>query len=358
MVGEAENGAQALLRLASELQPDFLLLDVQLPDLDGFEVTARLLEAADGGSPAVILTSSRDGSEFGSLVAQSGALGFVPKGELSGASSEACLTSTAMARLRVALWPLALLAGFGALGIYITSNHDDEAAISRRHHAPARLVVLALGPRRLEPPAWEPVRPLMVAAGFAWFLTSLTAANGSIHTRSGRSSRTSVRGHRHVLLAYPRGRLEVVGHAGYRGERVRHDGRRPVPLPPVPRADGQQVCGCPANALLVTPNDGLADSLEAIGRISAVVLTLAVAVIYAAVARSSAAGPPHARPGAGHRRAGRLPCSRSRSSSISSSQTSSWTPSSSCRRSSSPRCRSPRSRSPPEPARPFCGREP
>ena len=115
MVGEAENGAQAL-RLASELQPDFLLLDVQLPDLDGFEVTARLLEAADGGSPAVILTSSRDGSEFGSLVAQSGALGFVPKGELSETSSEACLTSTAMARLRVALWPLALLAGFGALG--------------------------------------------------------------------------------------------------------------------------------------------------------------------------------------------------------------------------------------------------
>jgi DNA-binding NarL/FixJ family response regulator len=89
VVGEAENGAQAL-RLSSELQPDFLLLDVQLPDLDGFEVTARLLEDAAaesqacGESPAVILTSSRDGSEFGSLVARSGALGFVPKGELSG----------------------------------------------------------------------------------------------------------------------------------------------------------------------------------------------------------------------------------------------------------------------------------
>ena len=89
VVGEAENGAQAL-RLSSELQPDFLLLDVQLPDLDGFEVTARLLEEsygeaqAHGQSPAVILTSSRDGSEFGSLVARSGALGFVPKGELSG----------------------------------------------------------------------------------------------------------------------------------------------------------------------------------------------------------------------------------------------------------------------------------
>jgi DNA-binding NarL/FixJ family response regulator len=81
VVGEAENGAQAI-RLAGELDPDFLLLDVQLPDFDGFEVTARLLEG--GEAPAVVLTSSRDGSEFGSLVAQSGALGFVPKGELSG----------------------------------------------------------------------------------------------------------------------------------------------------------------------------------------------------------------------------------------------------------------------------------
>jgi len=83
VVGEAENGAQAL-RLASELRPDFVLLDVQLPDFDGFEVTARLLEAPDRERTAVILTSSRDGSEFGSLVARSGALGFVPKGELSG----------------------------------------------------------------------------------------------------------------------------------------------------------------------------------------------------------------------------------------------------------------------------------
>ncbi|HEX2504743.1 MAG TPA: response regulator transcription factor [Gaiellaceae bacterium] len=83
VVGEAENGAQAL-RLAAELRPDFLLLDVQLPDFDGFEVTARLCEVPDGEWPAVILTSSRDGSEFGSLVARSGARGFVPKGELSG----------------------------------------------------------------------------------------------------------------------------------------------------------------------------------------------------------------------------------------------------------------------------------
>jgi len=83
VVGEAENGAQAL-RLAQELAPDFLLLDVQLPDFDGFEVAARLAEYAPPDPPAVILVSSRGGEEFGSLVARSGALGFVPKGELSG----------------------------------------------------------------------------------------------------------------------------------------------------------------------------------------------------------------------------------------------------------------------------------
>lgn len=82
VVGEAENGAQAL-RMVGELAPELVLLDVQLPDFDGFEVAARLTES-HGGRIAVILTSSRDGSEFGSLIAKSSALGFVPKGELSG----------------------------------------------------------------------------------------------------------------------------------------------------------------------------------------------------------------------------------------------------------------------------------
>lgn len=83
VVGEAESGAQAL-RMAADLHPDWLLLDVQLPDLDGFEVAARLVGEVDGEAPAVVLTSSRDRSEYGSLIEMSGAVGFVPKGELSG----------------------------------------------------------------------------------------------------------------------------------------------------------------------------------------------------------------------------------------------------------------------------------
>ena len=82
VVGEAENGVSAL-RAAKELHPDLVLLDVQLPDFDGFEVAARLAQA-NGGSPDIVLTSSRDASDFGPLIAQSGARGFVPKAELSG----------------------------------------------------------------------------------------------------------------------------------------------------------------------------------------------------------------------------------------------------------------------------------
>jgi DNA-binding response OmpR family regulator len=59
-----------------------VLLDVQLPDIDGFDVAARLTGNAD--SPVVILVSSRDSSDFGPLVTRSGARGFVPKAELSG----------------------------------------------------------------------------------------------------------------------------------------------------------------------------------------------------------------------------------------------------------------------------------
>ena len=81
VVGEASDGGEALAAV-SDLRPELVLLDVQLPDLDGFEVASRLM--AEDDPPAVILTSSRDGSDFGSLVADSGARGFVPKAELSG----------------------------------------------------------------------------------------------------------------------------------------------------------------------------------------------------------------------------------------------------------------------------------
>jgi CheY-like chemotaxis protein len=89
VVGEAEDGESAI-RAAEELKPDVVLLDVQLPDMDGFEVTRRL-QAVNGTAPRIVLTSSRDGADFGSLVEKSAAVGFVPKGELSGAALAALL---------------------------------------------------------------------------------------------------------------------------------------------------------------------------------------------------------------------------------------------------------------------------
>ncbi|MGZ4388112.1 MAG: response regulator [Gaiellaceae bacterium] len=88
VVGEAEDGAAAL-DLAAELEPELVLLDIQLPDVDGFEVASRLL-ARDPGL-AIVLVSSRERSDYGSLVEQSGARGFVSKAELSGAALERLL---------------------------------------------------------------------------------------------------------------------------------------------------------------------------------------------------------------------------------------------------------------------------
>jgi DNA-binding NarL/FixJ family response regulator len=88
VVGEAADGTSALAA-AQELEPDLVLLDIQLPDMDGFQVARRLGEAAH--IPAIVLVSSRDSSDFGRLVTESGARGFIPKDELSGARITALL---------------------------------------------------------------------------------------------------------------------------------------------------------------------------------------------------------------------------------------------------------------------------
>ena len=89
VVGEARDGESAL-RAAAELHPQLVLLDVHLPDIDGFAVAERLT-ASNGASPRVVLTSSRDLVEMAPLVERSGACGFVPKGELSGDTLAAVL---------------------------------------------------------------------------------------------------------------------------------------------------------------------------------------------------------------------------------------------------------------------------
>jgi len=87
VVGEAADG-QSALPAVDALDPDVVLLDVALPDLDGFAVCERLTER-DPGRPAVVLTSSRDASAFRRRLAASGARGFIPKNDLSGLALDA-----------------------------------------------------------------------------------------------------------------------------------------------------------------------------------------------------------------------------------------------------------------------------
>jgi DNA-binding NarL/FixJ family response regulator len=81
VVGEALTGTEGV-RQAGELRPDVVLVDVSLPDIDGFEVAERVGALAE--PPPVVLTSSREEADFGGLVAQSPARGFIGKGDITG----------------------------------------------------------------------------------------------------------------------------------------------------------------------------------------------------------------------------------------------------------------------------------
>jgi len=88
VVGEAGDG-EAALAAVRELRPDVVLLDVQMPAIDGFEVAARL--NAGSCPPAIVMVSTRDGEDFGGLIEQSGARGFIPKHALPGSALDAAL---------------------------------------------------------------------------------------------------------------------------------------------------------------------------------------------------------------------------------------------------------------------------
>jgi DNA-binding NarL/FixJ family response regulator len=90
VVGEAPDG-RAGLCAALELKPDIVLLDVRLPDMDGFAVALRL--AAGGNGPAVIVTSSSDDPLYPARAARSGARGFVAKHDVCGRTLDRILST-------------------------------------------------------------------------------------------------------------------------------------------------------------------------------------------------------------------------------------------------------------------------
>jgi DNA-binding NarL/FixJ family response regulator len=93
VVGEAEDGASAI-DAATRLEPDVVLLDVQLPDRDGFSVAAELGRWT-AHSPAVVLISSRQAADYGHQLEVTPARGFICKPDLSRASLEALLAGGA-----------------------------------------------------------------------------------------------------------------------------------------------------------------------------------------------------------------------------------------------------------------------
>jgi DNA-binding NarL/FixJ family response regulator len=89
VVGTVEGGEAALVA-AERLRPDIVLLDVQLPDIDGFEVAARLA-ALHEPPPRVVLISSRRRSAYEARLPGAPVAGFLGKHELSGAALAALL---------------------------------------------------------------------------------------------------------------------------------------------------------------------------------------------------------------------------------------------------------------------------
>jgi two-component system response regulator EvgA len=81
VVGAVADGESAVIETLRR-QPDIVLLDVELPDMTGFEVASRLRDAAPAA--VILLASSRERSYFGPLIADSGANGFIQKELLSG----------------------------------------------------------------------------------------------------------------------------------------------------------------------------------------------------------------------------------------------------------------------------------
>jgi DNA-binding NarL/FixJ family response regulator len=86
VVGVAADGPSALSAIEA-LRPEIVLLDVQLPGMDGFEVVRRLRVRQE--QPRVILISSRDRSAYASQPIEAPVLGFLGKSELSGAALHA-----------------------------------------------------------------------------------------------------------------------------------------------------------------------------------------------------------------------------------------------------------------------------
>ena len=80
VAGEAENGEQGV-ELAASLRPDLVLMDVQMPGIDGLEATRRITSVDD--PPVVLVMSTHESGSYDGPAQAAGAIGFVPKSTFS-----------------------------------------------------------------------------------------------------------------------------------------------------------------------------------------------------------------------------------------------------------------------------------
>ena len=85
VVGEATSMKEAIAR-ATELGPDVVLLDIDLGEESGFVVARELVESTGELAPSIVFISAHPESDFADLIADSPALGFVAKSEISTAA--------------------------------------------------------------------------------------------------------------------------------------------------------------------------------------------------------------------------------------------------------------------------------
>ena len=78
VVGEAANGEQAIA-MAGELRPDLVLMDVQMPGIDGIETTRRI--SAMHEAPVVVVMSTHESGDYRGVAEAAGALAFIPKSQ-------------------------------------------------------------------------------------------------------------------------------------------------------------------------------------------------------------------------------------------------------------------------------------
>jgi two-component system response regulator NreC len=76
IVGEVDNGRDAVAK-AKELQPDIVLMDITLPDMDGFEATRQIKRTLPGAG--IIALTMHESDEYFFKMLNAGASGYVPK---------------------------------------------------------------------------------------------------------------------------------------------------------------------------------------------------------------------------------------------------------------------------------------